>query len=786
MKQLFLLSWIFALCSISLGAWAAIPPTYRFIPSGHDGGGGQSAIAVDPFNPSNIISGGDIWGLHKSTNQGREFHPVNVPVPGNGVFGNEAHFKIAAVRYSKRTRDRVYAGVGLVNQGAGTISGGAFLRSDDGGETWAIKSTVPQFAGSNTDPPLVDKGHPRSVGNLIALDSSQTNEIIYVGTYMKGVMRSSSADPGASWTTISLPGLTQTNSFTRGIAIDDLDPQNVYVGLWDTDGDANVESIYKISNARSATSAQVIPNTPFNKAEELVVVNGVLYVAANNSGVYKYDGSTWTQVYSDSTPSTFYSIDGYWDSARSEAVIFASTTDKHKAVGGTNLFYSVIRSKTSGSAGSWVCITKSKIKVNMPMGDASGDIWWHSDGISALIGGGSFVACQTLVDPANPKTLYVCGRAGLWRTDNADADNPDWYPCVRRMNSTVVNGIICDPNRDGNAYCTDFDWTFMWSTDSFNHVRQKATGIGGGSETDEEWCLAVDSTTNPSAVSPVYMGRGRAIAYNPNPPSAGWQNLNLPITTNAVKGVTVKKISEGTVVLAAVADSGIWRKVGAGPNGTWSPSPVYSGSNVMANLSNVTKSISFSWGGGTSEMVYMNDRKNGVYRSMDGGKNWIKINNPVSSWFGSGKYSGTVAVDPTNAAHCYVTTAGGSASQRGVWFSSNANAATPTFSKLSIPGLGSAIPGNVVFDSAGNLYVNTLVNGSTGPKLLYRAKGDATWHDLAAGSSVFRSQMGFGRQFVIGPGPNYTIYLCGPFTGVTVGTRREETSARLGLEQYNR
>jgi len=153
---------------------AAAPPVYRFAPSGHDGGGGQGAIAADPFTPGRLISGGDIWGFHRSTDYGRDWTPINIPDPAdtNGVFSSSNHLMVAAVCFSLKTPNRVYAGVGWVG------SGGGFLRSDNAGDTWIMTSTSPQFAGGNDDPPLVDKGHPRSVGNLIALDPTQTDEYI--------------------------------------------------------------------------------------------------------------------------------------------------------------------------------------------------------------------------------------------------------------------------------------------------------------------------------------------------------------------------------------------------------------------------------------------------------------------------------------------------------------------------------------------------------------------------------------------------------------------------------
>ena len=328
-----------------------------------------------------------------STNYGKDWTPSTLHAAGSqSLFSNKQHFKVASVVFSKKTPDKVFAAVG--NEAAQPGQGG-FLISLDGGSTWSLKSTVPQFTGCNTAAPLLAQGHPRSVGKLIVLDPSQTNEYIYVGTYNQGVMRSS--DDGATWTTLGLGG-----QYIRGMAIDDNSPQTLYVACYDTDTDGTNEAVYKITNARGTPTVTRL-NTSFLIAEELVVINGVLYVAANTDGVWKYEGSTWTPVYTDSTPSLFYSIDGCWDSATGEAIIFAGTANNAKPVGGsTYLHYSVIRSNDSGAT--WSCLTDSEAKIYryMPMGDAGGETWWHSahdTWSQAIMGGVAYVSCQLVVRP---------------------------------------------------------------------------------------------------------------------------------------------------------------------------------------------------------------------------------------------------------------------------------------------------------------------------------------------------------------------------------------------------
>ncbi len=674
------------------------------------------------------------------------------------LFSNRGNFGVAAVRFSLKTPNVVYAGVGTQWGGTG------FLRSDNAGDTWTMASSVPNFIGGNDPAPLNDQ-HPRSVGNLIALDPTQANEYIYVGTFSKGVMRSSNG--GSTWQTISLPGVSAP--YVRGLAMDDQDPQTIYVACYDTEADGVNESIFKITNARTATTAERL-DAPFLIAEELVVCNGTLYIAASTDGVWKYDGA-FTQLYSDTKPSLFYSIDGYWDSALGQAVVYASTANNAKNVVGSGyLRYSVIRTKDSGA--NWTCLTADETKLyggtGMPMGDATGDIWWHSiNDTSAILGGGTFVACQTLIDPSDPthKRVYVAGRAGCWRSDDAfSVDNPDWYPTMRHINATINKEVVADQRDGSRVYNTDVDWTVQYSTDQMDHVRQKATGLGNG----EEWALAVDNSTG--LTGGVYLGRGTAMAYSADPPSTGWVDCKVPSAGQNVKGVAAKNVPGiGTVTLAAVQGKGIWRKIGAGATGTWTQ--VFTGNGVTQNLGSVDNTC-FAWGGGSSQMVYFTDRVNGVYRSLNGGSSWTSISTAIRGSGANLAYCGSVAIDPTNDANALIT------QTTGVWTSSNANAQPATFTKITLPTINGAAAGPAscaVFDDQGNAYINTIISGTTPPAVFFRAAGDTVWYNIAT-DATFRSQAGFAYCMSVGPAPDHKIYISANGTGITVGSQAD-TSA---------
>jgi len=111
-------------------------------------------------------------------------------------------------------------------------------------------------------------------------------------------------------------------------------------------------------------------------------------------------------------------------------------------------------------------------------------------------------------------------------------------------------------------------------------------------------------------------------------------------------------------------------------------------------------------------------------------------------------------VDPTSDSICYVT------QTTGLYSSTNANAASPIFNSVTLPGTtGTVTPGWAVCDDVGNVYVNTLINASNQPKLFFKAKGDTVWYELSQGDPTFESLCGLTLQMAVGPGPAHVIYL---------------------------
>ncbi|WJH35454.1 glycoside hydrolase [Paenibacillus sp. CC-CFT747] len=319
-------------------SFSSLAEANSFGPSGLDGSGWQSVVVVDPANANLLIDGADVSGIHKTTDKGVNWTPSN-----NG-FTEKNQIQIASLAWSQTDGSKVYAATGRFGQ-----NGGLYV-SIDKGDSWTRLSSIPQFAGGNTDPAdSLYSPHPRSTGNLIALD--EANGYLYVATYKQGVMRYTISTN--TWATIGLVG-----KYLRTLAIDPNDKNTLYTS-------ASKDGVYKTTTAR--TSANVTSgNGSFSKLtngpadiEEMKFIGSNLYAVGQdgaNGKVYKVTsgGSTWTSLlttpWSGSDQTTYMSVDGV---AGTNDTIYVGAWQGQKNTSGQR--ESVLKSIDSGAT--WTSIS---------------------------------------------------------------------------------------------------------------------------------------------------------------------------------------------------------------------------------------------------------------------------------------------------------------------------------------------------------------------------------------------------------------------------------------------
>ncbi|MBB6733631.1 hypothetical protein [Cohnella zeiphila] len=713
------------LSSIGLGfgyGRASADAPLAFEGSGLDAGGFQSVVAVNPFDSGTILSGADVAGISRSTDGGDEWFA------SNGGITNKQLLQVASLAYSPGTPGKVYAALGKAG------GSGGFGVSTNGGLSWEIRSTAVKFAGGNTDGPLPSP-HPRSTGNLIALDES--NGYIYAGTYKDGVYRS--GDDGYTWTYLGLSG-----QYIRGIALNPDDAGELFVAAYG-------EKLYRTDNADGSSLAWTqIANSPLD-LEELRYIGNTLYAVGSDGSagkVYELAGSSLAELLSTSGDTVYTSIDGY--STGGANTIFIGATNP-KANG--SLYESVLRSDDGGAT--WTPLTVDASGIHYEMGTSS-NVWWLSQlNPDAMIGKTRFVAAYIQVDPNNHNRLYVSGRSGVWKGDiDESTGDVDWHPIVRNLNVTFNQSVLADPSPASpwRVYVGSTDWGFLYSTNSLTDVHaNRPSGVSDG------YALAADTSTSPTTV---YVGTGSGdVLSNVNPVHpdvAGWNSEDLSAATGGgeVIGLAVQQVSGTRTILAAVAGKGIWRKSGS----NWSN--MLSSSSALG--AQTTNKAAISWPAGSS-YVYLYDRESGVWRSDNNGAagSWTKIWNHPSAATGPAKSSVSyVAADPADTDTLYVS------AHDGLFKLTGARTGTVEgggISKIQLTAVSD--PGPLAFSADGNLYVATLYGSGTTARLYLSTDGGASFTDIA--DDYYHGNAGFPID--LSAGGNGKIYVSLNGQGILVG-----------------
>ncbi len=443
---------------------------YSFKNSGIDGAGFQNVIALDPFNANNLLIGCDVAGFHFSRARGGAWRT------GNRGLSTLPLCKVATILYSPTVQNKIYAGVG--NKGAN----GGLVVSIDGGMSWEVRSTSPQFSGGNTGSgyPLPSP-HPRSTGNLLALDTA--NDHLYAGTFSQGIMRSD--DDGATWpVTISLGVGTK---YVRSIALDPADPSRLFVA---TAGDR----AWLITNAGSGSpSATQLTNAP-TIVEEFKFIGSNLYAVCGASGIFHVssNGATWTALNNgvDLVTSKWMSIDGYQNGGQDVLVVGCAFPEKFPQGGGIAYAKALLRSTDSGATWTAISFDSSGVHTNYigANGSPGTKQWWlPQTNTSILIHRNTFIASSIVIDPANTQRIYVAGRSGAWRTDDGGTN---WYPLVQGLAATINRAVAADPNDPAKLWVGNTDWVVVKSQNRGTDVIQDKPGPNTGYD------LMVDSVSS--------------------------------------------------------------------------------------------------------------------------------------------------------------------------------------------------------------------------------------------------------------------------------------------------
>lgn len=718
-----------------------------FGPTGLGGGGFQNVLLQDG---NFLLSGGDVQGFHSSSDNGQTWVPSNL-----GLFQN-SQSGVADLKFDPGNHNTIFAALGQKG-------GGGLFESTNHGSSWtnisANQSSV-SFSGDNVNDATtgLPNTHPRSTGNLIVATDVGASTFLYAGTWNNGLWRTT--NNGANWAQIGAGVLPLGAGYVRSVIADPSDANTIWVGTKD--------GLFKTTNALSTVATNVTltalvnPLVPSNfHVEEMLRLGTNLYVAGGSNGVYRYDGTAWSQIQAP-TASTgtnptnveeFQSLAGYRTAAGAEVVyagaggLDSNLPDPTRAI--------IRTADASVAAPSWTNlaqISASKTTVGGPNGPA---YWLNAP--SNLPGGPGYVTSQLIVNPGSniaSDTFWSAGRGGIWSSTNGGTT---LYPMMNGLGVTVNLAVGVDPNDASRVYSPLLDWTFISSTNRLQSVVQNKPPMAPGAV---GYAVAFDRATGAAGPSNVYLAsgdqstntRGEVSVYNPT--TGSWTSQLLGTADLGKKPIALavsRDVSNNAVVTAAVQNSGIWQKTGSA---NWLQ--LLSISNLGSPMGSFSPQASLINLAGTS-IQYLDDPATGVWRGNAG--SWRQI------W--SRTESGTTALDylsynPNDPGILYVTNASGFYQLSGITDTSTVGGTGSNSISTALLLAGTSNPGPLTLgpapDGSTALFLAVDPTASTPAELLmYPISGSTLGTPSDIADNYYRSTV--IRSNGLSVGPDGAIYL---------------------------
>jgi uncharacterized repeat protein (TIGR01451 family) len=261
------------------------------------------------------------------------------------------------------------------------------------------------------------------------------------------------------------------------------------------------------------------------------------------------------------------------------------------------------------------------------------------------------------VDPTNSNVVYAgAAEGGVWKTTDGGVH---WTPLTDTQPSLAVGSIAIDPSNHSTIYVGTGEENY--SNDSYYGEGILKSTNGGTSWTQIKGpfvgplneltggafigAIAVDPGNSAVILVGVRIYLGTTGVYRTEDGGTTWTSALSKGDGRAV----VFDPSNGNIAYAAVQSAGVYKSFDAGK--TWAPIPG-TGSNVLPN--NVAR-IALGIAPSAPSTLYagVQDANSnsllGVFKTVDGGANWVKLVNAPDYCAWQCSYNQAIAVDPDNA-----------------------------------------------------------------------------------------------------------------------------------------
>jgi photosystem II stability/assembly factor-like uncharacterized protein len=558
-----------------------------------DGGGGQTALAVNPLSPNIVYATMDNGGIVKSTDYGDTWRTTN---------NNIGHTQLADVKLDPLNPDILYV-TAAYGRGHGR---GELYRSLDGGAHWEF--VTGEFG--------VERW-PSSREIVIVpqdADGDRISDVIYVGAWAGneggdngGVWKSS--DEGATWRQI---GRVEGDSelWKRAnvwvLRSDPSNPNVLYAGMFVYDDSDTPGGVFKSAdgglNWTDITNGIPVPNisdialSPDGRI--LYATTNTLYSPEPGAGIYKSTdgGNTWTPV-----------NHGLEKTSLKFQVLLMDKDDPDVLY--TGPFGSGAKAvyKTSDGGGHWYRTTF----------DHSG--WWK----------GRFSHTWAMAEGADSR-LYAATWNGIYRSDDG---GETWLVRPQGLGNVIVYDIALDPRNPSTVYLGLGDVGPWKSTDGGHTWRQIKNGYYEpyGEHSGGVAGFAI-SPSDPDVIYSAVKGSSGDTLMGVNKTTNGGQrwravNRGLPgpdpawIATDVVVHPLMPDIAYVGIRIADAAAGGVFKTSNGGR--IWTELTDVDPEGHLPRVESLAISAS------DPDVVLVGTRQPGrVYRTGDGGRSWSLVSPP--------------------------------------------------------------------------------------------------------------------------------------------------------------
>jgi photosystem II stability/assembly factor-like uncharacterized protein len=233
-------------------------------------------LAVDPTNANKVYAGFWDIGFEKSTNGGSTWKRTGASLSVGDNF--------TALAVDPGNTSVIYAGTGGDNQGG--VS--QLVKSADAGETWTALGNLPTSYQINA----------------VAIDTTTplSSRTLYVALYGGGVYKSTNG--GTSFSAVN-SGLSTGNRYTSSLVISSTNHLILYAGF-DMENTGNAGGVYKTTTggtswSRSSGSPYSIKGLAIDTLNPQNVFAAVRDTGSSDGGLYRSQdgGATWSQRFWD-------------------------------------------------------------------------------------------------------------------------------------------------------------------------------------------------------------------------------------------------------------------------------------------------------------------------------------------------------------------------------------------------------------------------------------------------------------------------------------------------------